>query len=437
MNNFQIESIKVEELFGYYNYKLEKGIGDVSNNLIILYGDNGTGKSTILKILYYLFSNKTRSGHKSKLANIPFRRIEVKLLNGDTIIAERNPQLEQYTGNYTLHYIHDSEDIICPIICKKDDEEDNFHVKISEGTEEYELYTKFLSAFKDLSILYIPDNRKEIGTNDNDDEYIRRKRISRFRVDSHEIIREEKIEKEVGLLQEWIVNRALSATKKGEEGTSEIYAKILSQFSKSKQTLQIKPKLEDIKAKILSIAKKTESYVSMGFISKPDYESVLTMIEKVQQKNVESVYNILSPYMEMQENKLNALDDLVETISHFNNSLNKYLYRKTISYSVSKGFEVKPIGKKDTIDLKNLSSGEKQLILLFSMVIRKSEECPIIIIDEPEISLNIKWQRMLMDTLQYFVKNSNTQFIIATHSFELLSSHTRDTIKLVSKDIEA
>lgn len=175
----------------------------------------------------------------------------------------------------------------------------------------------------------------------------------------------------------------------------------------------------------------------MGFISKPDYQSVLSIIDKVQQKDIESVCNILSPYIEMQENKLSALDDLVETISHFNNSLNNYLYRKTISYSVSKGFEIKPLGIKETIDLKNLSSGEKQLIILFSMVIRKSEECPIIIIDEPEISLNIKWQRMLMDTLQYFVKNSNTQFIIATHSFELLSSHVNDTIKLVSQNIDA
>ena len=129
--------------------------------------------------------------------------------------------------------------------------------------------------------------------------------------------KEEEIEKEIDLLQEWIINRALSATKKGEEGTSDIYTKILLQFSKNRKNKQTTPSIDEIRDRILSIAEKTESYVAMGFISQPDYQSVLSVIEKVQPQNVESVYNILSPYMEMQENKLSALDDLVETISHF------------------------------------------------------------------------------------------------------------------------
>ena len=436
MNNFQIESIKVEKLFGLYDYVLTKS-KEESDNLIILYGDNGTGKSTILRIIYYLFSTQRNVGHKSQIANIAFKKIEIKLICGDIVIAERNNENGLLVGSYNLSYIRKDKVIVsCFMKSRKKDENGEYSIPASSDEKDDREYDKFLSMFQNLSILYISDNRKEINV--AKDEAYNSRRIDRtFRIDLHEDRKEEEIEKEIDLLQEWIINRALSATKKGEEGTSDIYTKILLQFSKNRKNKQTTPSIDEIRDRILSIAEKTESYVAMGFISQPDYQSVLSVIEKVQPQNVESVHNILSPYMEMQENKLSALDDLVETISHFNNSLNKYLYRKTINYSVSNGFEIKPLGMNEAIDLRNLSSGEKQLILLFSMVIRKSEDCPIIIIDEPEISLNIKWQRMLMDTLQYFVKNSNTQFIIATHSFELLSSHTRDTIKLVSKDIEA
>ena len=64
------------------------------------------------------------------------------------------------------------------------------------------------------------------------------------------------------------------------------------------------------------------------------------------------------------------------------------------------------------------------------MVIRMSNTCPIIIIDEPEISLNIKWQRRLLSTLNYFVRDSKAQFVVATHSFEILSSHSDNTVRV-------
>lgn len=330
MNNFQIESIKVEKLFGLYDYVLTKS-KEESDNLIILYGDNGTGKSTILRIIYYLFSTQRNVGHKSQIANIAFKKIEIKLICGDIVIAERNNENGLLVGSYNLSYIRKDKVIVsCFMKSRKKDENGEYSIPASSDEKDDREYDKFLSMFQNLSILYISDNRKEINV--AKDEAYNSRRIDRtFRIDLHEDRKEEEIEKEIDLLQEWIINRALSATKKGEEGTSDIYTKILLQFSKNRKNKQTTPSIDEIRDRILSIAEKTESYVAMGFISQPDYQSVLSVIEKVQPQNVESVYNILSPYMEMQENKLSALDDLVETISHFNNSLNKYLYRKTTS----------------------------------------------------------------------------------------------------------
>lgn len=80
-----------------------------------------------------------------------------------------------------------------------------------------------------------------------------------------------------------------------------------------------------------------------------------------------------------------------------------------------------------------LSSGERQLILLFCYVISASEETAIFIIDEPEISLNVIWQRKLGNTLLEFAKGRNVQFILATHSIELLTGHKENVCKLINE----
>ena len=46
-----------------------------------------------------------------------------------------------------------------------------------------------------------------------------------------------------------------------------------------------------------------------------------------------------------------------------------------------------------------------------------------LLIDEPELSLNIKWQRALVDELMNLVAGSEMQIIMATHSIELVAQH--------------
>ena len=64
------------------------------------------------------------------------------------------------------------------------------------------------------------------------------------------------------------------------------------------------------------------------------------------------------------------------------------------------------------ISSEKLSSGEKQMLSFLSYNAFKKNSC--IIIDEPEISLHLDWQRILMPTL--LSQSSNNQFFIATHS---------------------
>ena len=63
---------------------------------------------------------------------------------------------------------------------------------------------------------------------------------------------------------------------------------------------------------------------------------------------------------------------------------------------------------------KNLSSGEKQFLIIVLTVLLQRKEESILIMDEPEISMHIDWQRELLNNLQKL--NPNCQIILATHS---------------------
>jgi len=72
MTHRSISKIFVHKLFGTYDYVLSApDNANEPNSLVILYGDNGTGKTTILKLLFHLLSPETGQGHKTALATIP------------------------------------------------------------------------------------------------------------------------------------------------------------------------------------------------------------------------------------------------------------------------------------------------------------------------------------------------------------------------------
>lgn len=68
----------------------------------------------------------------------------------------------------------------------------------------------------------------------------------------------------------------------------------------------------------------------------------------------------------------------------------------------------------EPIQLGSLSSGEKQIISIFSKLILNLDKKFLILIDEPELSLSLEWQqRLLPDMLK---QNSCNQIIAITHS---------------------
>ena len=61
-----------------------------------------------------------------------------------------------------------------------------------------------------------------------------------------------------------------------------------------------------------------------------------------------------------------------------------------------------------------LSSGERHILTFLALVLFEGQDRNFLIIDEPEISLNIKWQRELMSIFSELLPK--TQIIVASHS---------------------
>ena len=71
------------------------------------------------------------------------------------------------------------------------------------------------------------------------------------------------------------------------------------------------------------------------------------------------------------------------------------------------------------LSVENLSSGEKQLLLLLITVFLQDRKPAVLFADEPEVSLHISWQQVLIDNLRRL--NPNCQIILATHSPSIIS----------------
>ncbi len=76
------------------------------------------------------------------------------------------------------------------------------------------------------------------------------------------------------------------------------------------------------------------------------------------------------------------------------------MFFDNINFNITINLEAAKSGKKE-IKMKMLSSGEKQIVSLFSQIYLSGINSYFVIIDEPELSLSVPWQkRFLPDILQ-------------------------------------
>lgn len=122
---------------------------------------------------------------------------------------------------------------------------------------------------------------------------------------------------------------------------------------------------------------------------------------------------------------MRKIDEYLETLNFFlKDSSKKIIFKEDTSeiafHTLDKEGNVLLKNK----DIRNLSSGEQQILILFSYIAFNKNEGRVFIIDEPELSLHIKWQEHFLEKLN-IIRPEGTQLILATHS-PILANKMRD-----------
>src|SRR6266705_4378821 len=105
-----ITRIRTSSLFGRYDYVLPSERNAVADpRLIILYGDNGSGKTTFLRLVHHMLSPGPGRGHKTAISQIPFKEFSISFANGYSFCAKREGNL---VGSYALFLYKSGNDCV-------------------------------------------------------------------------------------------------------------------------------------------------------------------------------------------------------------------------------------------------------------------------------------------------------------------------------------
>lgn len=133
---------------------------------------------------------------------------------------------------------------------------------------------------------------------------------------------------------------------------------------------------------------------------------------------------------------LSLHEDLIGRLELFYNLIeNKHFAFKTLHISLKSGFHFINYAKIN-IPLNLLSSGEKNQVSILFDLIFLAEDGAVILIDEPEISLHISWQKSLLNEFENIAMfNNYAQLIIATHSPDVINDEWDISIDLYEKHV--
>lgn len=460
-----ISSIKIIGLFGKFNYDIS--VEDRVENLTILYGDNGVGKSTILKLVFDVLSPANDRGHRTSLLKTKFENILIILRNGFSVEVARRPEIGN--GAIRLRTKKNTETITEWIHSERnsrtfpeglDLEYDLFEegIAFDDSAEMFRIFqargnrTKrkpdtvkrgsepFLAHLSKIcpKLYFLNADRKLVSDevpNGSDEMQIRHalrhtdvKRMSEML----ETFRANSLNAALMSAARWINKRVVSGANRGSEDVHNAYVSILSQLSIQHHYESEKVEEKEIAELILQlkrIEKITKDYSKFELAVSLKMSDFIDALETQDSKANTLAAQLIRPYINSLKARLEAINNIYQQLDIFVLTINSFLTGKQIKYGLSQGFYiVDDFG--DPLEAGSLSSGEQQLLLIFAHVLSARDEASVFIIDEPEISLNVKWQRKIVSSLLDVAGNSSIQFIFASHSFEIIAQHRQAVVKV-------
>ncbi|AXS39402.1 AAA family ATPase [Breoghania sp. L-A4] len=185
----------------------------------------------------------------------------------------------------------------------------------------------------------------------------------------------------------------------------------------TQDTLQIVDGEDQIRARLSELSKKRDRLVEVGLIGE-------TISEPIQPSDIfqqEVLRKFLSIYIVNTENKLRIFDDIYEKIRLFKQIIDEHFSFKRIDFSKQSGIEIRDQDTDTKIPLSELSSGEQHELVLIYELLFKVKDGSLILIDEPELSLHVGWQKRFISDIQKIQRLKHMTFVIATHSPQIIN----------------
>jgi ABC-type cobalamin/Fe3+-siderophores transport system ATPase subunit len=176
-----------------------------------------------------------------------------------------------------------------------------------------------------------------------------------------------------------------------------------------------------------------------------EYQRGLTqVVQKKVGSLIEERDNLLNNIVNADKADLERFQTLSIEINNIRDEVNKPIYQfKTLIDGYFNGtnktliidnedFPLLAKVKDITIKISDLSSGEKQLLIIFLTVLLQKGRFFILLMDEPETSLHVEWQATFIDEIKKL--NSNIQIIVATHNPLILLNREQHEIGVIEAD---
>ncbi len=170
------------------------------------------------------------------------------------------------------------------------------------------------------------------------------------------------------------------------------------------------------------------------------------LMEKMADKNVKSeldwqLYQLQRRYLDYQVNVGNRIIECLtsghpEEATAISQPKAKFqdlvdeLFGETGKTIIRKSNEILFEQDGDTLYPYQLSSGEKQLLVILLTVLVQDNQSGVLFMDEPEVSLHVEWQQRLIALIREL--NPNVQIILTTHSPAMIMDGWMDAVTEVS-----
>lgn len=422
MSEFKIKYISIKGFWGEYVCSSE-----FNNDINIIIGKNGTGKTTFMNILHAVLSLDF-----DELRDNEFNEVTLSLVNTE--------------GEKEIKVIKNEDDFRFNVTYVIDGNE--YDVNLPMGDAPSYVRRRYLDRYeqlKDNINKYIKLFSLSVYRNRKNYEYERER-------ERGNLYRKGMLSPTDFYLNELLIELGkyqLELTQNSKKISEDLQRGVLLSLLYTNEEKVIKSRNNKGLEKEKEKEKLQNAYKKFGF-----YDDVVS--EKIN-KHIDAVFDELSKLQELKDrfhinlDKLEfpsrilaakkVTDKIIELSSNaekeneivFKNS-NKFI--DIIRLFTGKRFEFKKgelvflLSSGKETSLFKLSSGEKQLLILLIEALLQRESNCIFLADEPEISLHIEWQREIIESVLSL--NPNAQIIIATHSPEIAGKY-KSKIKRMSE----